>query len=458
MRFLARLLPPELRKFSIIWSGQLFSVIGTGLTEFALGVWVFQRNGSAAEYALVAFFIMFPHIVLSPLAGALVDRWDRRRTMILADTGAALSTGVMGLLLWTGQLDVWHVYIGVFVSSTFAAIQVPSYMALMSQVVPQSHLGRANGMNEFSWATGQVIAPLAAGLLMAVIGVYAVMLIDTATFVIAVTAALMVPVRRLRPEIAAEAPRGSLRQEMGFGWKYIVARPGLLGLVGFFFFVNFSMGTFNALFTPLVLSFAPTEVLATVLSAGSLGLVVGGIIMSLWGGPRNRIHGVLGLAPVFGLGLILMGAQPWPFLIGAVAFLWFVTHPIINGSDHALWQTKVPLAVQGRVFATRRAIENASSLMAYLGMGFLADGFFEPLMAAGGPLAASLGQLIGTGAGRGIGLMFVLVGLPPLLAAVVGYATPRLRHIDAELPDAVEDVDTDLRVPRHALAEQPAAA
>jgi DHA3 family macrolide efflux protein-like MFS transporter len=303
-----------------------------------------------------------------------------------------------------------------------------------------------------------VIAPLAAGLLMAVLGIYAVMLIDAATFLIAVAAALAVPVRRLRPQTSSEvASRGSLRGEMAFGWKYIVARPGLLGLVGFFFFVNFSMGTYNALFTPLVLSFAPTEVLATLLSVGSLGLVAGGVAMSVWGGPRRRIHGVLGLAPIFGLGLMLMGSQPAPLLIGTVAFLWFVTHPIINGSDHALWQSKVPLAIQGRVFATRRAIENASSLMAYLGMGFLADGFFEPLMAVGGPLEATLGSVIGAGAGRGIGLIFMLVGVPPLLAAVFGYASPVLRNIDNEMPNAEEDLDLELpTVPR--LAEQPAGA
>jgi MFS family permease len=437
---LGQFLPPELRKFTAIWSGQLFSVIGSGLTEFALGVWVFQRDGSATEYALVAFCIMAPHIVLSPLAGALVDRWDRRWTMIVSDTGSALSTLVMGALLWTGHLDVWEVYLGVLASSSFAALQAPAFMALMSQVVPKQHLGRANGLNEFSWATGQVIAPLAAGFLVTTISVYGVMVIDAVTFLIAVAAVLAVRVERLRGAPVGDAVVGeSLRREMGFGWKYILARPGLLGLVGFFFIVNFSMGTFNALFTPLVLSFEAPDVLGTLLSVGSVGLVVGGVLMSVWGGPRRRVHGVLGLAPVFGVGLILMGSRPSPVLIAAAAFLFFVTHPIINGADHALWQTKVPLEVQGRVFATRRAIENASSLLAFLIAGPLADGVFEPLLAVGGPLEGSLGQVLGVGPGRGIGLIFVLMGLPPIAAAVLGYASRHLRRIDDDLPDAVAE-------------------
>jgi MFS family permease len=350
-------------------------------------------------------------------------------------------------MLWTGHLEVWHVYIGVLASSTFAAIQVPAYMALMSQIVPKHQLGRANGMNEFSWATGQVIAPLAAGFLVTVISIYGVMLIDAVTFLVAVAAVLAVPVRRLRvaPSEEAAAAGESLTREMAFGWKYIVARPGLLGLVGFFFIVNFSMGAFNALFTPLVLSFAEADVLGTLLSVGSIGLVVGGVVMSMWGGPRRRVHGVLGLAPIFGLGLMLMGAQPAPVLIGAAAFMFFVTHPIINGADHALWQSKVPLDVQGRVFATRRAIENASSLLAFLIAGPLADGLFEPLLATGGPLSASIGAVIGEGPGRGIGLIFVLMGIPPILATVFGYASSRLRHIDDELPDAPVEASSEFR-------------
>jgi hypothetical protein len=441
MSWLGRVWPAELRRFSVVWSGQLVSVVGSGLTEFALGVWVYQHSGSATDYAIVAFFIVLPHIVLSPIAGALVDRWDRRLAMVVSDTGSALSTLVMALLLGSGQLQVWQVYVGVLLSSTFAAMQVPAYTALMTELVPKRHLGRANGLAELAWAAGQIVAPLAAGVLMAVISVYGVMLLDAVTFFIGVATVLAVPRRRMPRLVEPEQERGdSFKDELGYGWSFIVSRPGLLGLVLFFFFVNFSMGVFNALFTPLMLSFSSTEVLGTVLSVGSLGLVLGGVVMSAWGGPRRRIHGVLGLAPVFGMGLILLGARPLPILIAGVAFVFFATHPIINGSDHAIWQTKVPLGVQGRVFATRRAIENASALIAYLVAGPLADHVFEPLMAVGGPLqGTAVGAAFGVGPGRGIGLLFAVMGLVPVMVAAIGYASPRLRRLEDELPDTVED-------------------
>jgi MFS family permease len=443
--WLGAIWPRGLRRFSIVWSGQLVSVVGSGLTEFALGVWVYRNSGSATDYAIVAFFIVLPHIVLSPLAGALVDRWDRRWAMVVSDTGSALCTLVMATLLWSGQLQVWQVYLGVLFSSAFAAIQVPAYTALITEMVPRRHLGRANGMAELAWAAGQVIAPLAAGVLMAIISVYGVMLLDAVTFLIGVVTVVAVPVRVVPRLIEREdTSRASLRKELGYGWAFIAGRPGLMALVLFFFFVNFSMGVFNALFTPLVLSFTSTEVLGTLLSVGSVGLILGGVVMSVWGGPRQRIHGILGMAPVFGLGLILLGARPWPVLIAVVGFVFFATHPIINGSDHAIWQTKVPLGAQGRVFATRRAIENASALVAYLVAGPLADHVFEPLMAVGGPLESTVGEVLGTGPGRGIGLLFVLMGLVPIAIAAIGYAMPRLRRIEEELPDAVADSESEV--------------
>jgi len=438
--FIGRLLPRELRLFSIIWSGQLLSVIGSSLTEFALGVWVFQRDGSAGEYALIVFFSMLPHIILSPLAGTFIDRWDRRLVVAISDAGSGMTTAGIACLLWTGRLEVWNVYVGVFAISSFVALQTPAYSALMSQLVPKHQLGRANGMNEFALASGQLVGPLAASTLMVVIGIYGVMLIDAVTFGIAVAATLAVAVPRLRSRltpVTGETP--SFARELAFGWRYIATRPALLRLVAFFFLINFSMGTFSALFTPLVLSSGSAEVLAWLLCVGSLGLLAGGMLMTVWGGPRRRVHGVLGLAPVFGLSLVLIGAQPWPLVTGAVVFVFFLTHPIIDGSDHALWQSKVPLEVQGRVFAIRRALENTSALLAYLAVGPLADRIFEPMLLTGGPLASSVGQVIGIGPGRGTGLLFVLVGTLPVAAAVLGYASRRLRTIDLSLPDTHDE-------------------
>jgi MFS family permease len=423
--------------FGLIWFGQLVSLIGSGLTEFALGVWVFQRTGAATDYALTAFFITLPHVVAAPFAGALVDRWDRRRVMLLSDCGAALSSLAVALLAWSGRLEVWHVYGAVLVTSTCATFQFPAYATLVTQLVPKQHLGRANGMVETASAVGWIASPLLAGLLMGAISLSGIILLDAATFLVGVSLLLVARVPKREAGDARDVPSGSLFRQAASGWTYIAARPGLRGLLTFFVIVNFSVGLFNALFVPLVLSFAPTAVLGTLVAIGTSGLLVGGLLMTAWGGPRRRVNGILGLGLPFGLCILAIGLQPFAPLIAVAAFLYYLCQPVINASDQAIWQSKVAFDVQGRVFATRRAIEHAAALLAYLVAGPLADRLFSPLLAADGALAASLGPLVGVGPGRGIGLLFVLMGLVALLATAWGYTSPRVRRIEDELPDTL---------------------
>ena len=196
-------------------------------------------------------------MLVSPIAGALVDRWDRRRVMILSDTGAALCSLTVSLLAWSGSLEVWHVYVAVLVTSTCAAFQFPAYATLMTVLVPKDQLGRANGMVEMAWAAGQIASPLLAALLIGAISLYGLILVDVVTFLVGVSILLVVRVAQPEPSIEREAPRGSLLREAAYGWTYIAARPGLRALLTFFVVVNFSVGLFNALFVPMVLSFAP---------------------------------------------------------------------------------------------------------------------------------------------------------------------------------------------------------
>src|SRR3954447_26733128 len=146
--------------FGLIWLGQLVSLIGSGLTEFGIGIWVYQRSGSATEFALIAFFATLPQVLVSPLAGALVDRWDRRWVMIGSDCGAALSALTVALLAWSGTLQVWQIYLAVLVTSSCVAFQFPAYASVMTQLVPQQHLGRANGLIGLAWSVQLIAAPL----------------------------------------------------------------------------------------------------------------------------------------------------------------------------------------------------------------------------------------------------------------------------------------------------------
>ncbi|MGA7729832.1 MAG: MFS transporter [Chloroflexia bacterium] len=433
----------SMRVFLLIWFGQLISLVGSELTGFALGVWVYQRTGSATQFALIAVFTTLPAIALSPLAGAVADRLDRRLILILSDTGAALGTLSIALLLLVGQLEIWHIYVAMGISSAFRAFQWPAYTASISLLVPKEQFGRAGGMIEFGQATAQTVSPLIAGLLLVVVQLVGVVLIDVATFLFAVTTLLLV--RIPKPEKSEEtAEGGSFWRDVGYGWKYVVARPGLFVLLIFFAAVNFSAAAIGVLIPPLVLSFTTVEVLGVVLSVAFVGMLLGSIVMSTWGGPKpgRRIQVVLALAFLQGLLIITDGLQPSAMLITAVGFVYLFVNPIITGSDMAIWLSKIPPSIQGRVFATQRMLSWSTVPLAFLVAGPLADYVFEPLMREGGALAGSVGQIIGVGPGRGIALLFIVMGALMVLVTVAASLYPRLRHLEEEVPDALPDEPT----------------
>jgi DHA3 family macrolide efflux protein-like MFS transporter len=427
------------RVFGFIWFGQLVSLIGSGITSFALGVWVYEHTGSVTQYALVLLSTALPNIVVSPFAGALVDRWDRRRTMIFSDLGAALSTLAIVLLLSVGNLEVWHIYLATAVNSAFSAFQWPAYIAAISLLVPKQHLGRAGGMVQVGQAASQVVSPMLGGTLLALVQVWGVLLIDVATFLFALFTLLTISIPRPHAATKDEERDSSLLREIAYGWGYIIARPGLLGLLIFFATSHFLGSIVETLSVPLMLSLTTPAVLGTVLSVGGSGMLVGGLVMGIWGGPKRRVLGVLAFELLGGLFVLIAGLWTSVPLFAVVAFVFFFRLPIVHGCRQAIWQSKVVPDAQGRTFAVQRMASWSSRLLAYLVAGPLADGVFEPLLVANGPLAGSVGRIVGVGPGRGIGLLFVVTGALVMLASIVGYLYPRLRLVEDELPDVVAD-------------------
>ena len=429
--------PQDLRTFALIWFGQVISLIGSGLTGFALGVWVYLRTGSATEFALIAFATSLPGIIIAPLAGVIVDRRDRRWVMILSDSGACFSTAIMALLLWTGRFEVWHIYVAVSISLACKAFQWPAYAALTTILVPKQHYGRANGLVQFGEAAAELISPVLAGVILTATSIQAVMLLDIASFIFALITLLFVRTPRYAISPVSEARQGNWLEEATVGWSFIRARPGLLGLLLFFTATNFLMSIVQVLLTPLVLGFASTAILGLVLSIAGSGMLVGALAMSVWGGPKHRIRGVLCFTALQGLLLFLGGVRPNSFLVAATSFVFLFCLPIIAGSSQAIWQSKVPVEIQGRVFAMRAMIAWAAVPLAYLAAGPLADRVFEPLLAEHGPLATNLGRFIGVGPGRGVGLLFMVMGCVTLLTTATAYLYPRLRFLEKELPDVL---------------------
>lgn len=427
----------SMRTFIIIWFGQLVSTIGSGLTGFALGVWIYQKTNSVTLFSLNLLAYALPNLLVAPIAGALVDRWSRRWVMIMSDTGAGLSTLSIAVLYLSGKLEIWHVLVATAFNAAFSTFQWPAYSAVTTLLVPKPQLGRAGGMVQIGEAISQLIAPAVAGMLFVVVGLQGVVIADFATYLVAVLTLLVVRIPSPPRTVEGETGKGSVWQDAFYGWRYIIGRPGLLGLLLVFAAYNFLAGLMNPLIAPMLLDMTSPEILGYLASIVGLGMLVGTLVMSSWGGPRRRIHGVLGFLGLGGLFISLLGLRPWIPLMAFAGFSMMFTMPIVNGSSQAIWQSKVAPDVQGRVFAVRRMIAWSTTPLAFLIAGPLADRIFKPLLLEGGALAKSVGVFIGVGAGRGTGLMFILIGMMCILVSLAGYLNPRVRNVELELRDAM---------------------
>ena len=424
--------------FIFIWIGQAISMLGSGMTQFALTIWAYESTGSATALALVGFFSYAPTVIASPLAGALVDRWNRKVVMMLSDLAAGLSTIVVLILYSTGRLEIWQLCVTGAFAGFFSAFQFPAFSAAMTLMVPKEQYTRANGLVALAESATTIVAPVLAGLLLTLIGISGIMVIDIVTFVFAVSAVALVFIPQPAESEAGREGRGSLWRESLYGFQYIWERKSLLGIQLTFTLSNFFFAIGMVLVAPMILARSGSNELAlgTVQSALGIGGVIGSVLLAAWGGPRRRIHGVLGgfiLSSILGQSVMGIGQSLPVWAFAAFCSMFFM--PFINGSNQSIWQSKVAPDLQGRVFGTRRLIAQIAGPLGMLIAGPLADRVFEPAMSVGGAWSDRFGWLVGVGPGAGMGLILVIVGLLGALAGVVGYAVAAIRNIERIMPD-----------------------
>jgi MFS family permease len=437
---MARFRPKGMKAFTLIWAGQVVSLVGSAMTAFGIGVWAWQVTGRATALSIVAFFSFTPIIIMSPIAGALVDRWNRKVTMGVSDVASGLGTVTMLILYATGHLQVWHLCVVGALSGTFQAFQWPAYQAAISTMMSREKYGRAAGMMSLAQSGSGILAPIIAGAVVVMWGLVPIFLFDIASFCIAVALLVAVDVPSPSRSEAGEGARDSLWKETVFGWRYIVARRPLFLLQLSFFASNLIASVCMTLWTPMILartSDSPTT-LGIINTVSAVGGVVGGALMTAWGGPRRKVYGVLwGMVSVSALGIMLMGfGRTLPIWLVS-GFLGSLIIPFLNGCNDAIWQTKVPHDVQGKVFGTRMMIAQISVPVAMLTAGPLADLVFEPRMMPGGVLARVFGPLVGVGRGAGMALIFVLFGGMALVVSVASFMVRDIRDVEVLIPDYV---------------------
>ncbi len=425
-----------MKGFTVIWGGQFVSLLGTFMTNFALTIWAWQVTGEATALALTGLAFALPNILLYPVAGALVDRWNRRLVMMLSDIAAGISTLVILLLFSSGNLQIWHLYVTGAFAGLFQSFQFPAYSAAVSTMLDKEEYTRASGMLSLAQSTSGILSPVAAGFLLPLIGLRGVLLFDLFSIAVAISSLLIVNISQPEPKQASE--RKSLLEDSLFGFKYIRERPGLLGLQLVFFTINFTGSLGFPLLAPMILSRTGDNavILGTVQSAFGAGGVVGVLLLSAWDGPKKRVHGVLAgmaLSCLFGYIAIGLGKDMYTWAIGG--FLMMLFNPLVNGSNQAIWQSKVPPEMQGRVFGTRAMIALISQPVAMAITGPLADRFLIPGMMEGGLLAPYFGWLVGVGPGTGISLLWVFLGIIGFVCGMGGYLFREVRDVESILPD-----------------------
>jgi MFS transporter, DHA3 family, macrolide efflux protein len=422
--------PTGMPAFTLIWFGQVVSLLGSAMTWFAFTIWAWQKTGQATALSTVSFFAFLPTVLFTPIAGTFVDRWSRKWVLLLSDLASALGTLAALILYTTNSLQIWHVYLIAILAGFFTAFQYPAYAATVTTMLPKEHYARAEGLLGLAQAFSGILAPVVAAALLGRIGMSGIMLIDLATFLVAFATLLRVAIPRPAVTETGQNSRGNFWQEISFGFRYIHERPSLRGLVLLFVCANFFLAIGATLMTPMILSRTGNSetTLATIQSVGALGGVAGGILLTVWGGPKRRIHGILlGGAGACLLGIAWLGlGRVWlAWAIGSFFFSFF--EPFVEGGNLALWQTKVEADVQGRVISARQLLVQIPYLCGVALSGPLADYVIAPLMAK----QAAGSQF----AGSSMSIALTVAALGGLSVFLSGYFFKNVRRAEALLPD-----------------------
>jgi DHA3 family macrolide efflux protein-like MFS transporter len=431
--------------FIIVWLGQIVSLLATGMTQFALTIWMYQQTGSATALGLMQVFFITPFLIISPLAGVMVDRYNRKLMMMVSDLIAGIGTLAVLVLQSQGRLEFWMLYIAAALLGLGNAFQWPAYSAAITTMVPKEQYSRANGLMSLMEAVPGVLSPFLAGVLLPIIGFTGILTLDVVTYALAIGTLLLVFVPQPQKTIEGQQETGNFFKEALYGFTYIFARPSLLGLQLVFLFGNLFAGIGYIVLAPMILSRTSNSAsaLGIVMTAGAVGAVVGGIGMSVWGGLKRRVHGVLGGWILSGLGFAFLGlGQTLPVWVVMSAFSSLVG-PLLNSSNQSIWMAKVAPDVQGRVFSARRLIAWSTNPIAPIIGGMLADFVFEPAMKGTGTLATVFGPLVGNTSGSGMSLLIFFCGLGAATVGAVGYYFRVIRDAEDILPDhdTLEKVD-----------------
>lgn len=362
--------------FIYFWMGQVVSLLGSAMTWFAFTLWVWQQTGKASSLAMVSFLSFLPSVIFMPIAGIYIDRWERKHTLIISDLANACATLIVLLLYLTDHLALWHIYSLSFIAGIFTAFQYPAYMATVTTLVPFKDLTRALGMVDIARMSSSVFAPMLAAVLLPRIGMTGIMTVDLLTFLLAFAVLMWIRITpRSDTQPLPKTLSGFIR-DIAFGFKTIFAVPRLKALTILFLLTNFFLAIGATLLSPTVLSHTGNNVnaLASIMTVGAVGGIVGGSVLSIWGGPKRREMGILigGVCACL-MGISLFGLARSVLVWSVASFFFSFFEPFVEGGNTAIWQTTVHINSQGRVLSARQLLTQIPYLIGVAMSGWLAE-------------------------------------------------------------------------------------
>ncbi|NEQ80127.1 MAG: MFS transporter [Moorea sp. SIO2I5] len=425
-----------MRTFLVIWIGQFASLLGSEMTNFAITIWAWEVTGQATPLSLILFFTQTPRIIAAVFGGVLIDRLPRKQLMILGDLVAGLSTIAILLLVWTDHLAIWHLYCTAAVNGLFGFLQGLAYSASLSLIVPKQHYGRVTALNSIQMSGSFILAPALAGGLYSIIGLVGILKIDIVTFIVAIGTLSMVKIPQPDQREVNNQSIQTIWHQLTFGFRYIFERPSYIALLLFEVANNFFDSLNFAILPVMLLAYTGNSaVFGSLMTTFGIGSLLGAVIISIWGGPKRRIHGVLLGGAISKVCLLLLSLAQGTSQLTAVIFTGGLSSVLPDSSRQAIHLSKVEPAVQGRVFAAGSIIVKIPRSLGAACAGILADNFFEPAMRDGGSLAGIFGGLFGTQTGSGMALMIALFSSCGFLVHLLGYNIPILRDVEDILPD-----------------------
>lgn len=413
-------------RFLIVWFGQLISMIGIGLTAFSLGVYAFETTNTATAVALITLFAFVPNILLRPIGGVLADRYDRRLMMIVGDLGAALGLLFILIMMLAGSIQLWHIYTGVAISSIFSSLQAPAYRASATDLLDENDFSKGSGLVQLAESAKFLFSPIIAGILLSITTIDIILIINMMTYIVAILAVFVI---RNKLKVASDnEERKPWYDEIVEGWNTIKNNRGVLVLVIIVSIITFYLGFLETLIGPMLLSFTTAKTLGMFQSISAIGMLISSLLIGMFSMTKKYSSMLVFGLILAGLAFAMLGTSTNIYLLIVAGFLFLGALPFVNTSADVLVRRNIPNDKQGRVWGIIGILSQVGFIIAYSTAGVLADKVFNPLLAEGGALAGSIGSLLGTGPGRGIGFLFIIAGI---LVVVVALITSRIQSIKA---------------------------